>query len=235
LRYSKFYNTQDNIEDMAERVTSGVVGLDKEMEGGFIKDSVNLISGATGTGKTIFGLQYIWHGLQKGENGVYISLEQEPEEIFADAEQFGWDFKKYIDKKMCVIEYLSTWNLEELPLIVLDRIKEIQAKRFVLDTITLVASELEPERLRSEISEFLNKLEHSGATSLLICEIPEGSKALSTFGVEEYLVDGIIVLNYLEFVAGGSPRSLLIRKMRRTKHGSDIYPFQITKIGIELK
>jgi len=220
---------------MVERVTSGVAGLDKHMEGGFVKNSVNLVSGSTGTGKTIFGLQYILHGLQKGENGVYISLEQEPEDIFADAELFGWDFKKYIKQKKCVIEYLSTWNLEELPLIVMDRINEIKAKRFVLDSITLVCSELETERMRSEISEFLNRLKHSGATSLLICEIPEESKALSTFGVEEYLVDGIVVLNYLEFVAGGSPRSLLVRKMRRTKHGSDIYPFQITKKGIELK
>jgi len=214
---------------MVERVTSGVIGLDKHMEGGFVKNSVNLISGATGTGKSIFGLQYIWHGLQKGENGVYISLEQEPEDIFADTGLFGWDFKKYIDQKKCIIEYLSTWNLEELPLIVIDRINDVRAKRFVLDTITLVSSELEPERMRSEMSEFLNKLKHSGATNHLICEIPEGSKALSTFGITEFLADGIIVLNYLEFVAGGSPRSLLIRKMRRTKHGSDIYPFEITK------
>jgi len=220
---------------MAERVTSGVPGLDKHMGGGFLKNSVNLVSGTTGTGKTILGLQYIWHGLKKGENCVYISLEQEPEDLFADAELFGWDFKRYIDQKKCVIEYLSTWSLEELPLIVMDRINEIKAERFVLDTITLVCSELEPERMRSGISEFINRLRHSGATSLLICEIPEESKALSTFGVEEFLVDGLIVLNYLEFVAGGSPRSLLIRKMRRTKHGSDIYPFHITKKGIELK
>ncbi len=220
---------------MIERITSGIPGLDEYMKGGFVKNSVNLLSGATGTGKTIFGLQYIWQGLQKGENGVYITLEQEASDIFADVEIFGWDFKKYIDQKKCVIEYLSSWNLEELPLIVMDRISEINAKRFVLDTISLVASELEPERIRSEISEFLNKLKHSGATSLLICEIPENSKALSTFGVEEYLVDGIIVLSYLEFAAGGSPRSLLVRKMRRTKHGSDIYPFKITDKGIELK
>jgi len=45
----------------------------------------------------------------------------------------------------------------------------------------------------------------------------------------------VIVLNYLEFVAGGSPRSLIIRKMRRTKHGSDIYPIEITKNGMVVK
>jgi KaiC/GvpD/RAD55 family RecA-like ATPase len=220
---------------MIERISSGIPGLDKLISGGFVKNSINLVSGATGTGKTIFALQYIWHGLQAGQNGVYITLEQEPEDIFADVEYFGWDFKEYIEKNKCIIEYLPTWDLAELPLIVIDRIKDIKADRFVLDTLSLVCSELEPARMRSEISEFLNKLKHSGATSLLTNEIPEGSKALSTFGIEEFLVDGIIVLNYLEFVAGGSPRSLMIRKMRRTKHGSDIYPVDITKKGIVLK
>ncbi len=219
---------------MVERVTSGIPGLDKLISGGFVKNSINLVSGATGTCKTIFGLQYIWHGLQKGENGVYISLEQEPEDIFADVESFGWNFKEYIKKNKCIIEYLPTWDLNELPLTVIDKINELKAQRFVLDTLSLVCSELEPIRMRTEISEFLNKLKHSGATSLLITEIPEGSKALSTFGIEEFLVDGVIVLNYLEFVAGGSPRSLIIRKMRRTKHGSDVYPLDITNKGLVL-
>ena len=219
---------------MVERVSSGIPGLDKLISGGFVRNSINLVSGATGTCKTIFGLQYIWNGLQKGENGVYITLEQEPEDIFADVECFGWNFKEYIKKKQCIIEYLPTWDLSELPLLVIDKINEIKAQRFVLDTLSLVCSELDPIRMRSEISEFLNKLKHSGATSLLITEIPEGSKALSTFGIEEFLVDGVLVLNYLEFVAGGSPRSLIIRKMRRTKHGSDIYPINITNKGLTL-
>lgn len=220
---------------MVERISSGVPGLDKLIEGGFVKNSVNLISGTTGTGKTILGLQYIWYGLQKGENGVFLSLEQEPEEIFADVEFFGWDFQQYIKKKKCIIEHLSTWELEELPLIVLDKIKSINAKRFVLDTLSLVCSEFEPDRMRTEISEFLNRLRHSGATSLLTAEIPEESKALSTFGIEEFLVDGIIILNYLGLVVGGTPRSLIIRKMRRTKHGSDVYPMTITKKGIVIR
>jgi len=220
---------------MIERVSSGMSGLDKLIQGGFVKNSVNLLSGSTGTGKTIFALQYIWQGLQKGENGVYISLEQEPEEIFSDVEYFGWDFNKYIKSGKCIIEYLSSWQLEELPLIVLDKINEIKANRFVLDTLSLVCSELEPTRIRTEISEFLRKLKHSGATSLLTCEIPEESKSISTFGIEEFLVDGVIILNYLEFVVGGSPRSLIVRKMRRTKHGSDVYPIEITKDGMVLR
>jgi KaiC/GvpD/RAD55 family RecA-like ATPase len=81
----------------------------------------------------------------------------------------------------------------------------------------------------------MNTLKSTGVTSLLIAEIPEEkTKALSRFGFEEFLADGIIILHYLEYAAGGTPRSLLIRKMRRTDHGTDIYPIEITKTGIKL-
>jgi len=54
------------------------------------------------------------------------------------------------------------------------------------------------------------------------------------FGIEEFIVDGIIVLHYLEFVSGMSPRSLVIRKMRRTNHGTDVYPMDITNNGLSI-
>lgn len=217
---------------MTDRIPSGIPGLDELIQGGFVKGSVNLISGPTGTGKSIFGLQYIWHGLQKGENGVFISLEQEQQDIFGDVKDFGWDFSSYIKNKKCIIEYLPIWKLEDLTITVLEKIKEINAKRFVLDTLSLVCSKLEEEEIRSTITEFLRELRRSGATSLLLSEIAEGSKGLSMFGIEEFIVDGIIVLHYLEFVSGMSPRSLVIRKMRRTNHGTDVYPLNITNKGI---
>jgi len=219
---------------MTDRVSSGIPSLDELIQGGFVKGSVNLISGPTGTGKSIFGLQYIYQGLKKGENGVFISLEQELRDILGDVKDFGWDFVSHIKNKKCIIEYLPIWRLEDLTITVLEKIKSINAKRFVLDSLSLVCSKLEPEKIRSEITEFLKELRRSGATSLLLTEIPEGSKGLSTFGIEEFIVDGIIVLHYLEFVSGMSPRSLVIRKMRRTKHGTDVYPINITNKGMSL-
>ena len=82
-----------------ERIESGIQGLDKLIEGGFIKNSVNLVAGQTGTGKTLFCMQYLLNGLKKGENGVYITLEQKQDEILQDVGRFGWDveFQKYIN------------------------------------------------------------------------------------------------------------------------------------------
>jgi len=219
---------------MVERISSGIPGLDELIQGGFFKGSVNLVSGQTGSGKTIFGLQYMLQGLKKGENGVFISLEQEERDIFGDVKDFGWDFSNYIRDKKCIIEYLPIWKLEDLTITVLEKIESINAKRFVLDNLSLVCSKMEPEEIRSEITEFLRELRQYGVTSLLLSEIPEGSKGLSMFGIEEFIVDGIIIINYLESISGLSPRSLIIRKMRRTSHGTDVYPLEISNKGISL-
>ena len=90
-----------------ERIPSGIPGLDELIEGGFLKGSTNLVSGAAGTGKTIFCSQFIWEGLQRGESCMFITLEERPEDIMGDVKRFGWDFDKYIEeKKLLAMEFL---------------------------------------------------------------------------------------------------------------------------------
>lgn len=225
-----------------ERIESGIPGLDKLIEGGFVKNSVNLVAGTTGSGKTLFSCQYLLHGLKNGENGVYITLEESKDEILADVSRFGWDeeFKKYITQKKFVIESTFPTNIKKLGEFAFDLIEKVNAKRFVLDSLSVATMGWEEStdvaKLRRGSFDFINLLKKRGVTSLLITEIPETEiKALSRFGFEEFVADGVIILNYLEYAVGGTPRSLIIRKMRRTEHGIDVYPFEIAKNGIIVK
>jgi circadian clock protein KaiC len=227
---------------MIERVESGIPGFDKLIEGGFVKGSVNLIAGRVGTGKTIFCCQYILHGLRKGESCVYVTLEESVEEILSDVSVFGWDneFRKYIDKgKLIFIEEFPA-SFAELRDIVVDLIRRVGAKRFALDSLSVATmgwevSTLDRGKIRRELFDFISALKKEGVTSLLIAEIPSEGSGLSRFGFEEFVVDGIIVLYYLEYAIKGVTRSLTVRKMRRTKHATEIYPFEITKDGIVVK
>ena len=65
----------------AERVKVGIPGLDDMLGGGLIPGSICAIVGSYGTGKTTFSLEFVWEGLQKGENIIYISLEEQKERI----------------------------------------------------------------------------------------------------------------------------------------------------------
>ncbi len=221
---------------MKIRIESGINGLDPLIQGGFLQNSVNLITGETGTGKTIFCAQFLWHGLQKGDTCLYISLEEDPVDIKADALQFGWDFEKYEKKGLFRIIYHDPAQVNNLGSIIVDEIKRMNVKRLVIDSTSIVGLTIEsPAQIRKILYNIIGTIKKSECTALLTSEIPEGTKQLTRFGVEEFVVDGVIVLNYLEYAAGGMDRSLIIRKMRRTKHGKDVYPLDITIKGISIK
>jgi KaiC/GvpD/RAD55 family RecA-like ATPase len=221
---------------MVKRLETGIPGLDPLMQGGFLPNSVNLVTGETGTGKTIFCSQFLWHGLQQGETCLYITLEEDPEDIKEDAIQFGWDFSKYADKGMFKIVYHDPAQLNNLGTTLIDEIKKLKATRLAIDSTSVIGLNLDnAAQVRKMLINVINTIKASGCVAVITSEIREGEKALSRFGVEEFVVDSVIVLNYLEYAAGGLDRSLIIRKMRRTKHGKDIYPIEITGNGLLVK
>ena len=223
-----------------ERIESGIHGLDPLIEGGLVKGSTNLVAGMTGTCKTIFSTQFLWHGLKQGDAGVYVSLEQSTDDILNEALAFGFDFDPYIKKKKCIFTDELPGTYAKLEKNIFDKIMKVSAKRFVLDSLSVVGMGADdPEqssKIRRDLFKFFKALKTMGVTSVLITEIPEDSpKKLSRFGFEEFVADGVVILNYLEYAAGGVPRSLIIRKMRQTNHGVDIYPFELSKKGIVVK
>jgi circadian clock protein KaiC len=210
--------------------------LDPLIQGGFLQNSVNLVTGETGTGKTIFCSQFLWFGLQKGDTCLYISLEEDPKDVLEDAMQFGWDFERFQKKGLFKIIYHDPAQVNNLGSVVIDEIRRMDAKRLVIDSTSIIGLTIENKsQIRKLLYNIIGTIKKANCTALLSSEIPEGAKQLSRFGVEEFVVDGVIVLNYMEFAAGGLDRSLIIRKMRRTKHGKDVYPIDIGPKGIAIK
>ncbi len=224
-----------------ERIESGILGLDKLIEGGFVKNSVNLIAGQSGTGKTIFCMQHLLHGLRKGESGVYITLEQKEDEILQDISRFGWDveFEKYIKAGKFLLIPLEPTGMKELTTATVNYIKKIGAKRFVLDSLSIATmgwktGELDITKIRAEVFAYMKTLKSIGLVSLLISEVPETDvKALSRFGFEEFLADSIIKLHYLG-IGEAAYNNVEIRKMRRTAHAKGTFPIEFTKDGLKI-
>ncbi|MBI2547264.1 MAG: hypothetical protein HYW23_02350 [Candidatus Aenigmarchaeota archaeon] len=224
---------------IVERVETGIPGFDKLIEGGLVKGSTNLVAGNAGTGKTLLCMQYLWNGLLKGENGVYVTLEQRPEDILADVSRFGWDFSKYIAAGKFKLESLIASDITTVTTKIVENVKKIGAKRFALDSLTIATmgwreSPDEAFKLRSKSFDMLNTLKSLGVTSMIISEVERAEKqSLSRFGFEEFVVDSVLLLNYM--TVGGASRTMQILKMRRTDHGKKIYPFDITQQGIMIK
>jgi KaiC/GvpD/RAD55 family RecA-like ATPase len=78
-----------------ERIKTGIRGLDELIQGGFPKGSNIVVTGAPGSGKSIFGMSFIAEGCKNGEKCLYITVEQTPDDIVDQAFQFGWDFNQW--------------------------------------------------------------------------------------------------------------------------------------------
>ncbi|MCK4758004.1 MAG: circadian clock protein KaiC, partial [Thermoplasmata archaeon] len=74
-----------------ERIKTGIFGLDQLIEGGMRDNSAVVIVGSSGTGKTTFGIQFLMHGIENGEQGLYVTMEESPEQIMKEAEMMGWN------------------------------------------------------------------------------------------------------------------------------------------------
>jgi len=168
------------------------------------------------------------------EPTVYLSFEETPESIRKNALNFGWDFGPMEkEEKFSFVKY-DPYHVDEVPNILQGKIREIQAKRVVIDSISslsfYVREESDFRRLVFNISQVLEKME---CTAMLISEIVPGSLSLSRNGVEEFIVDGVIVL-YYKRVDSSFSRAIQIWKMRGSNHSEKLHPYKISSRGIEV-
>jgi len=219
------------------RVKSGIPGFDELCQGGFAKNSVNLVSGGPGCGKSIFCMQYLWNGVTDyDEPGIFVSTEETLNDLKEDAKKFGWDFEQLEKDKKFTFLYFNPYDMSGLKEGLEQMIKKIKAKRIVVDSISVYGMGLENDfEVRKALYDLAGFLKSTECTSLLTSEVveEEGALRLSRFGVEEFLADSIILIRF-ESMGGEYSRSLLLRKMRRTKNDEDIHPLEISPKGLVL-
>ncbi len=226
----------DNSKE-TERVSSGIENFDELIDGGFEKNSINLIVGESGTAKSIFGVQFLIEGTKKNENGLYVTFEEEKDEFFSNMKELGLDLENLEkEEKFFFLEYTPKkvkTMLEEGGGIIENIILKKKIKRIVFDSISsfelLFKNEFEK---RGSLLTLFNMLKKWGCTTILTYQgNPVNGKKIghNSLGFES---DSIIVLYFVR-AKDERERYLEILKMRGTKHSTKIYPFIIeNKNGI---
>jgi len=220
-------------------VRTGIKGLDELIQGGVPKGSSVLVSGGTGTCKTIFSMQFAYNGaMLLGEPALFVTIESNPKDIAWNMESFGWDIEKLKERQMLSIYRLKLAPKQSFADLIdeeLDTIsglvREMKIKRLVVDSTTSFASLLgERAAVRSLLFKFTDGLKDLDCTTLLTAETKGGKTEFSAFGIEEFIADGVIALYFTP-----PNRSIFVRKMRGTAHDKNVHPFEITGEGIVVK
>lgn len=204
----------------AARCKTGVSKLDDLLGEGIPLGSSLLIAGVAGTGKTALLLEFLYRGAQAGEKGIIFSFEETAERLRAAAQGLGWDIDEQIERGMIEIVFIPqpAIQVEAHLLMMQDRVGAMQARRVAVDSVSVFLHKTrDPQIAREKVFQLASVIQNAQAVGFFATDIPYGTKALSRFGVEETVVDGVILLSATE-EALERERYLEVYKLRNTAH-----------------
>ncbi|CAM6054722.1 unnamed protein product [Sphagnum tenellum] len=229
----------DQDQEFSKRCKTGVSVLDDLVEGGIPRGSAILVSGAAGTGKTLLGLEFIYKGVKvANEKGILFTFEETEERIRVAATSMGWDLTAEINRGMIEIVTISQPDIlvDKHVLMMHERIARLSATRVVIDsTSVLLYKVTSPQILRERIYQLATIIQSAHAVGLFISDIPYGKKEISRFGVEETIVDGIVLLTAPEEEGSIRERYLEVYKLRNSIHKIGKHRVQIAPGGMVIQ
>jgi circadian clock protein KaiC len=229
--------------DVLKKCPTGIKGLDEITKGGLPKGRPTLICGSAGCGKTLFAMEFLMRGaMEYGEPGVFMTFEETPEDLAKNFISLGFDLNDMISRGLIAtdhvyierseIEETGEYDLEGLFIRLGNAIDSVGAKRVVLDTIEALFSGLSNAAIiRAELRRLFHWLKDRGVTAIVTGE--SGDKLLTRYGLEEYVADCVIFLDF-RVEEQISTRRLRIIKYRGSSHGADEYPFLIDENGLSI-
>ncbi len=220
------------------RAGSGIPSFDNMTEKGFERDSINLIVGGSGSGKSIFALQFLMEGLKRGETGLYVTFEERKDEFYKNMKKFGWDLEKAEKSgKFIFLEYSPEkvkMMLDEGGGTIESLVLRYKIQRMVIDSITsfslLFDDPLSKRQANLGLFDIISKWE---CTTLLTVQDDPSKVKGGNISTIEFEADSITLL-YFTKIKGKRQRFIEILKMRGTKHSKETRIFEISPRGIKI-
>ncbi len=226
-----------------EKIVTGVPGFEVLSRGGIPRGRTTLVTGRSGTGKSIFGLQVACNLASGGEGAIYVAVEERPADLESTADSLGFGAEALVLAGKLVFMDLrrpatgpthvtGDYDIGGLCEILFRKATSIGATLVVIDSITaLFRPRPDENTIRTLIFQLVNAIEDRGLTLVLTAEAPHDYSRATTFGVEDYVCDLVVVMRN---VIDGKRRrrSIEVQKYRRSAHYKGEYPFTITERGL---
>ena len=222
---------------------TGIRGLDEITKGGLPRGRPTLICGGAGCGKTLLSMEFIVRGIRDfNEPGVFVAFEETEKDLVQNVASLGYDLNEMIRQNKLAIDHVhierseieetGEYDLEGLFVRLDTMIKQVKAKRVVLDSLEALFAGLPNEAiLRSELRRLFRWLKEKGVTAVITGE--QGRNTLTRHGLEEYISDCVIFLDH-RVVNQVATRRLRIVMYRGSAHGTNEYPTMIDAQGLSV-
>ena len=226
-----------------DKIASGIAGFDEVTSGGLPRGRVSVVLGGPGCGKTIFALQGLVAGAMAGEPGLFVTFEENPEQILADARRLDWNLAalkghgvEFFDAQLSqAIVQGGEFDLIGLLAILGARVRELGCTRVVFDGLDVLLGHLrDPSLIRPEVLRLREWVYAAGVTGIVTAKAdPDDGQPSSDYAFLEFIADCVVTLKH-QVLGGAAIRTLRVAKYRGDAHSANELPFTITRGGIEL-
>ncbi len=219
------------------RIGSGNPELDQLCGGGFFRDSIVLVSGATGTGKTLMATSFLAGGVHQGERCLLFAFEESREQLFRNATGWGIDFERMEaeGRLRVVCHYPEVANLEDHLIGIKAAIDEFKPSRVAVDSLSALERVSTMKGFREFVIGLTSFIKHEEIAGLFTSTTPTllGGTSITEAHIST-ITDSIILLRYVE-IYGEMRRGLTVLKMRGSAHDKDIREFTIDGHGMHIR
>ena len=189
-----------------KKIQTRIEGFDDISHGGIPKGRTTLVSGTSGTGKTLLAVQFLYYGIiHFDEPAVFVTFEESPTDIIQNALSFGWDLQQKMDSRKLFIldaspdpeghDIAGEFDLSALIERIQYAIRKYQAKRVAIDSVTAIFQQYDAAGVvRREIFRLTARLKQIGVTTVTTTERIEEYGPVARFGVEEFVSDNVVIL-----------------------------------------
>ena len=210
--------------------------------------------GGPGSGKTIFSLQFLLHGIRDvQEPGIFVAFEESPARIVANLAGFGWNITEippaqlyFMDAQPARDQLRSgTFDLSGMLAALGAQADAMGARRIVFDALDVLLALLpDVDSKREEVYRLNDWLLTRGMTGLITAkegadeatsfsQQPASSFTQQPFGFMQFMVDCAVVLNH-RVMLGVSQRNLRVQKFRGSSFDENESAFVIGSDGFDV-
>ncbi len=218
------------------RITSGNQDLDNMCGGGFFRDSILLVSGATGTGKTLMVTEFTGAAARQGERCLLFAFEESREQLFRNATGWGVDFHRLEQEGSLKVmaQYPEVVGLEDLLITIKEVITAYGPSRVAIDSLSALERVSTVRGFREFVISLTSFIKHQEIAGLFTSTTPTlmGGTSVTEAHIST-LTDSIILLRYVEMY-GEMRRGITVLKMRGSQHDKDIREFSIDAKGMHI-